>query len=216
MTGVTSLVEAVHRTITSVAPPFGASPQGGAGGISGFVYSTVRGVTRLAGGGWKAVGALLPEAGEKIDPRREAWVAAINGVFGEHLAKTGNPLAIAMQLRHEGKALPLETDALRNTFGHGGAKLAVLLHGLCMNDLQWHRNGHDHGAMLAESDGWTTLHVHYNTGLHVADNGRSLDALLEDLIARWPVRVEALALLCHSMGGLVARSACHAAGVCPA
>ena len=95
VTGVTSLVEAVHRTIASLAPPLGAAPQGGAGGISGFVYSTVRGVTRLAGGGWKAVGTLLPEAGGKIDPRREAWVAAINGVWGEHLHRSGNPLAIA-------------------------------------------------------------------------------------------------------------------------
>ncbi len=108
VTGVTSLVEAVHRTIASVAPPLGASPQGGAGGIAGLVYSTVRGVTRLAGGGWKAVGTLLPETGAKLDPRREAWVAAINGVWGEHLHRTGNPLAITLQLRHEGKALSLE------------------------------------------------------------------------------------------------------------
>ena len=209
VTGVTSLVEAVHRTIASVAPPLGAAPQGGAGGIAGLVYSTVRGVTRLAGGGWKAVGTLLPEAGAKLDPRREAWVAAINGVWGEHLAKTGNPLAIAMKLRHDGKALALEAPALREAFGTGRGRLALLLHGLCMNDLQWLRQGHHHGRMLADKLGFVPLYLNYNSGRHVSENGRELAALLQGLIDAWPEPVEELVLVGHSMGGLVARSACH-------
>ena len=209
VTGVTSLVEAVHRTIASVVPPLGAAPQGGAGGISGFVYSTVRGVTRLAGAGWKAVGTLLPEAGGKIDPRREAWVAAINGVWGEHLHRSGNPLAIAMQLRHGGKALTLETEALGKAYGKGRGKLAVLLHGLCMNDLQWQRQGHDHGRMLADKLGFVPLYLNYNSGRHVSENGRELAALLTRLVDAWPEPVEELVLVGHSMGGLLARSACH-------
>jgi pimeloyl-ACP methyl ester carboxylesterase len=209
VTGVTSLVEAVHRTIAGLTPPLGASPQGGAGGISGFVYSTVRGVTRLAGGGWKAIGAMLPDAGGKLDPRREAWVAAINGVFGEHLAKTANPLAVAMQFRHEGRALSLETDALRKTIGNGRGKLVVLLHGLCMNDLQWQRQGHDHGRMLADRLGFVPLYLYYNSGRHVSENGREFAALLARLVDAWPEPVEELVLVGHSMGGLLARSACH-------
>ena len=209
VTGVTSLVEAVHRTIAGLTPPLGASPQGGAGGISGFVYSTVRGVTRLAGGGWKAIGAMLPDAGGKLDPRREAWVAAINGVFGEHLAKTANPLAVAMQFRHEGRALSLETDALRKTIGNDRGKLVVLLHGLCMNDLQWQRQGHDHGRMLADRLGFVPLYLYYNSGRHVSENGREFAALLARLVDAWPEPVEELVLVGHSMGGLLARSACH-------
>ena len=209
VTGVTSLVEAVHRTIAGLTPPLGASPQGGAGGISGFVYSTVRGVTRLAGGGWKAIGAMLPDASGKLDPRREAWVAAINGVFGEHLAKTANPLAVAMQFRHEGRALSLETDALRKTIGNGRGKLVVLLHGLCMNDLQWQRQGHDHGRMLADRLGFVPLYLYYNSGRHVSENGREFAALLARLVDAWPEPVEELVLVGHSMGGLLARSACH-------
>jgi pimeloyl-ACP methyl ester carboxylesterase len=53
--------------------------------------------------------------------------------------------------------------------------------------------------------------VRYNTGRHVSENGRSLADLLEALVAAWPVAVERIALVGHSMGGLVARSACHQA-----
>jgi pimeloyl-ACP methyl ester carboxylesterase len=52
--------------------------------------------------------------------------------------------------------------------------------------------------------------VHYNTGRHVSTNGSELAALLEAMVAAWPVAVDELVLIGHSMGGLVARSACHA------
>ncbi len=53
--------------------------------------------------------------------------------------------------------------------------------------------------------------IRYNTGLHVSENGRRLAALLEMLVDAWPVPIEQLALVGHSMGGLVIRSAGHAA-----
>ncbi|HET7774271.1 MAG TPA: alpha/beta hydrolase, partial [Burkholderiaceae bacterium] len=82
-----------------------------------------------------------------------------------------------------------------------------LIHGLCMNDLQWTRRGHDHGSALAHAQGFTPLYLHYNTGLPVAENGAQLAALLDALLRAWPVPVQELVLLGHSMGGLVARSA---------
>ena len=85
----------------------------------------------------------------------------------------------------------------------------MLLHGLCMNDLQWKRNGHDHGAALARDLGYTPVYLHYNSGLHISTNGRAFAELLESLVERWPVPVTELVLVGHSMGGLVARSACH-------
>jgi pimeloyl-ACP methyl ester carboxylesterase len=80
-----------------------------------------------------------------------------------------------------------------------------------MNDLGWSRNGHDHGAALERDLGFTTLYPHYNSGLHVSENGRELAGLLERLVRAWPVPVEEIAIVAHSMGGLVARSACHQA-----
>ncbi|MCX7231410.1 MAG: alpha/beta hydrolase [Burkholderiales bacterium] len=241
LSGVTDVVEGMHAAIARPSWPLGPGGPTRTRGLTGFVYRTVRGTTRAVGTGLDAVlgrvgtVAARTTAGRAPSARREALLAALNGVWGDHLVATGNPLAIPMTLRVDGHVIdpaagPSQGDgriidpAAGPSQGDGriidpaagpsqgdGRRVLVMVHGLCMNDLQWRRNGHDHGAMLAESDGWTTLHVHYNTGLHVADNGRSLDALLEDLIARWPVRIEALALLCHSMGGLVARSACHVA-----
>ena len=45
-----------------------------------------------------------------------------------------------------------------------------------MNDLQWSRHGHDHGDMLARESGATVLRLHYNSGLHVSDNGAMFGA----------------------------------------
>ncbi len=42
----------------------------------------------------------------------------------------------------------------------------------------------------------------------IAENGAALAGLLGDLVAAWPVPVRRIALVGHSMGGLVLRSAC--------
>jgi hypothetical protein len=153
----------------------------------------------------------LPVRAATVDPRREAWLAALNGVWGEHLVASGNPLAIDMELRDHGHALRLDPTALRQRYGMGRRRVLVLLHGLCMNDLQWRRAGHDHGRMLAATCGHVPLYLHYNSGRHVPENGRELSALLGRLVEAWPEPLDEISLLCHSMGGLVARSACHQA-----
>ena len=189
-TGVADLVEAVHR---GIARPFGLPQRG----IAGLVYGSVRGVTRLVGGGAEAL--LAPLASRWSDgessPRREALLAALNGVLGDRLAASGNPLAISMSLRRRGG------EPARG-------KIVVLAHGLCLNDLQWRRHGHDHGAALARDLGYTPVYLRYNSGLHVSINGRAFADQLEALIDQWPVPVEELAIVAHSMGGLISRSAC--------
>ena len=57
------------------------------------------------------------------------------------------------------------------------------------------------------ADGWTPLHLHYNSGLHVSTNGRRFAELLETLFQQWPVPVRDIAIVGHSSGGLVSRSA---------
>ncbi len=209
--GLTDLVEAVHHTVTRLPGSAVVPAPVRTRGITGFVYRTVRGVARMAGGGIDMLLAqLLPYLGEHdSSPQREAVLAALNGVFGDHMAHTGNALAIPMRLRLNGQPLRLEREALRTAIPDAGGRILVLAHGLCMNDLQWRRLGHDHGAALARELGYTPLYLHYNSGLHVSANGRAFADLLEKLVQEWPQPVEQLAIVGHSMGGLVARSACH-------
>jgi pimeloyl-ACP methyl ester carboxylesterase len=130
-------------------------------------------------------------------------IAALNGVVGDHLSASANLLAERMQLRQGGR--PLDLAALDQPSG----KILLMVHGLCLNDRHWRRHGHDHGVYLSADLGYTPIYLRYNTGLHISANGRALDDLLEELLREWPVPVEELAIVGHSMGGLVARSACH-------
>ena len=209
--GLTDLVEAMHERIARV-PGFGKpSADGRTGGITGLVYKTVRGVTRLVGGSIDALlGLLAPALGPgSAGAERDAIVAALNGVLGDHLVASGNPLATAMTLRSEGRPLRLEAGALSAQFPQAGGRLLVLVHGLCMNDMHWQREGHDHGAALAREHGYTPVYLRYNSGQHVSINGAALASLLEQLTAVWPQPLERLVLLGHSMGGLLLRSALH-------
>ncbi|MDD5325399.1 MAG: alpha/beta hydrolase [Polaromonas sp.] len=231
MLGAAGLAETVQGNVyKAVAAWFGPLGEkfvdgklGGSGirraGITGLVYGGVRGATRVAG---SVADLLLSRAGSRqgektSSRRREAMLAVLNGVLGDHLLKTANPLAIRMSFRHEGHTLPLEKAALAQQLPGATGKVLVLMHGLCMNDLQWRTHGasgslhpvHDHGLQLAAELGYTPVYLHYNSGLHTSENGLQLDALLEQLLHAWPQPVQELALLTHSMGGLVARSACH-------
>jgi pimeloyl-ACP methyl ester carboxylesterase len=210
-TRVTEVVEAMHTTIGSGPAILGKPLSGPVRLINGLVYGGIRGVTRLVGKSIElALAPLASLLGESAPgPEREAALAALNGVLGDYLTETKNPLAIEMRLRHDGHPLELDEPALHAVFPEAGGKLLVLIHGSSRNDLQWNRQGHDHGAALARDLGYTPLYLHYNSGLHVSTNGRALDAMLDRLVSEWPAPVDELVFLGHSMGGLVARSACH-------
>ncbi len=211
---VAEVVEKMHRTIQMRPGPLGVADADRTIGITGLVYRCVRGGIRLAG---KAIDvslapilALLPEG--ESSPVRDAYRSAANGVYGDYLARTGNPLAIDMSLRYRGRRVdPGDPPSMFEQHGEVTlpSKLLVLVHGLCMNDRQWNRDGHDHGAALAGELGYVPLYLRYNSGLHIASNGRLLAELLETLIGNWTTPVEELAIMGHSMGGLVARSACR-------
>ena len=213
-TGISRVAEGVHQSVLgTLGLPGGAQP-GQARGLTGLVYQSIRGVTRLVDAGLQAGLARLEPFFEPDAPptavqwEREAVLAALNGVMGDRLQRDDNPLCTRMGFYRDG--LPLDLLALAASGGATG-KLLVLVHGLCMNDLQWLHQGHDHGAHLAQTLGYTPVYLRYNTGLHTSANGAELAAQLESLVAAWPVPVKEVAVLAHSMGGLVARSACHQA-----
>jgi pimeloyl-ACP methyl ester carboxylesterase len=209
--GLTNVVETMHHNIARVPGILGAPTQQPTRGITGLVYKSIRGITRLVGGGIDAALAqLVPQPGHGASSaEREAVLAALNGVLGDYLAAGRNPLAIPMRLRRDGQPLELTRKALAGAIPQPSGRVLLLAHGLCMNDLQWRRKGHDHGAALAADAGFTQVYLQYNSGLHISTNGRAFADLIEALLRVWPAPVEELVIIGHSMGGLVTRSACH-------
>ncbi len=207
ITGITDIVESLHKTISIVSRP-GTPETCRTKGMTGMVYRNIRSVTALVGTGIDALlSRLTLDLGEKdLSPGREAVVSALNGVLGNHLVARRNPLAIPMQFRRNGK--PLNEQFLSDAIQRSNGRLAIMVHGACMNDMQWNRQGHDHGVALARDLGLAPVYVHYNTGLHISENGRELTHLLETLMAVSPQPTD-IFIVAHSMGGLVSRSACH-------
>jgi pimeloyl-ACP methyl ester carboxylesterase len=205
---VARIVEGMHSNIAAAPSPLGEGTNGRTRGITGLVYGSIRGIHHVTGSGLDLALALLdrpPFSELRLpQPHWDAVLGVLNGVVGDHLAAQGNPLALPMQLRSEGRPIQPGQHA-------SGGKLLLMVHGLCMNDRQWHRDGHDHGAALARELGYTPLYLFYNSGCHVSENGRALAALLEELVVGAATPVEELTIVGHSMGGLVARSACHIA-----
>jgi pimeloyl-ACP methyl ester carboxylesterase len=180
-------IENVHRAIAERAFPPSGVPKAAHDGISRAVYASVRGGAGLAA--LVADGALARREPGVAPP---ALVAVLNGLRGDALEREGSPLAVPMTAHG----------------GEGSPRVAVFVHGLFENELAWrYGGGPTYGERLAADHGLEPVYVRYNSGRHVSENGRSL----ADLLADWPVPLEQVVLVGHSMGGLVARSACHVA-----
>ncbi|MDP1687573.1 triacylglycerol lipase, partial [Hydrogenophaga sp.] len=212
-TGVIGIAEGVHQSVRRKMGMSAGTEPDRTGGLTGQIYRGIRGVTAMVGHGLDgALSTLLPLLDDPAthpepSPGREAVLAALNGVMGDRLLAQNNPLAQRMELRLAGLALPMERPApLRERLAGASPHLLLMLHGLCMNDTQWLRTGHDHGAFLAQALGCTPVYVRYNSGLHTSLNGRELAGQLERLVAQWPT-LESITVLGHSMGGLLARAA---------
>ena len=179
-------------------------------GISGAAY---RGVTSAIAAPARAGASALarriaPDAPGLADsPRGSIALGALNGAFGEALP---GELSLELTLRRNGREVVTDSAGLASAYPDATPKLAVFVHGLCETEAAWHIGARPgYGYRLKGELGYTPVDVRYNTGLHVSDNGRRLAQVLDQLVAAWPVEVEQIALVGHSMGGLVARSACH-------
>lgn len=213
--GVTEMVEAVHINILNNVAGLGVQAHKPLSGAAAMVYRGIRGVAQLVGSG---IDTLLDRFASMLGknsawPGREAVLAALNGVLGDYLEATHNPLSITMALRSGGQVLVPKKQVPETTMPNLNGRILVLAHGLCMNDREWRRRDHDHGDALSRDRDYTPVYLHYNSGLHISANGRAFADQMEALLQHWPVEVEELAILGHSMGGLVARSAFHYAVV---
>ena len=182
----------IHRGITSALY----------GGLTGGLTMASRGLDRVAATG---VGPRL-----ETDARGRFVSSAVNGLIGDRLLRERPQLAIPMAVRRHGADVAPEREALDEAFPEATGRLVVFLHGLCENEAYWNRHrdrtGTTYAEMLAER-GWTPLMLRANTGLPLRENGAALTALLQRVVEAWPVPVTRIALVGHSLGGLVIRAA---------
>ncbi len=178
--------------------------------------AVTRGVFAGLGLGTRAIGmATAAAVGTReapalsTTPRGSALIAAVTGLRGDALEAEGSPLCQPMAVRVGGSPVPLDPGALREAFPEATPRVVVFVHGLMTTEFSWELGGRERfGDRLARDIGCTPVYVRYNSGRHISENGRSLCELMEELVASWPVDVDQIALVGHSMGGLVARSAC--------
>jgi pimeloyl-ACP methyl ester carboxylesterase len=219
LSGAATGIYGFHRAIAARA--FGASGPGAAPArlihdtIAERAYGAVGGAFRLVGvAADVALGRRRVEDGRALSssPRGALVVGALTGLIGDRLEQDGSDLHQPMAPRAGGRAVALDPAALRDAYPDAGSRVVVFLHGLMESEFSWRMGGDDtYGERLRHELGFTPVELRYNTGRHISDNGLELADLLERLVASWPVEVEQIALVGHSMGGLVARSACHQA-----
>jgi pimeloyl-ACP methyl ester carboxylesterase len=142
-------------------------------------------------------------------------IAALNGIYGDELVNRGNGFALTTQIRERGKPVEINAAAIAAAFPNATGRVVVFVHGWCLTERMWWRRPREgesvdpYGTRLRSDLGFTPVYLRYNTGQHISDNGKALATLLDQLEKVWPVPVEEVALVGHSMGGLVVRSACH-------
>jgi len=141
--------------------------------------------------------------------------AFVNGLWGDDLGRRGDRLEITMAVRdRDGAPVPIGPDLVTAFPGATGC-LVILVHGLVETERCWTATETQPGLAeeLESHVGTTPVPIRYNSGLRVSENGTRLASLLEEVHSAWPVPVQSVALVGHSMGGLVVRSACEAARV---
>jgi pimeloyl-ACP methyl ester carboxylesterase len=212
--GLARSVEQMHETIARRPLPWSPRPNPPTrahGLAAATVYALVLQAIRGSGKGIDLALGALPEAiAEGVEtPRSIRSMAVVNGVCGDHLEATDNPLTIRMAIMRDGLPVNPTATELATAFPDAGPHLAVLVHGLCLSELSWSRKDQpDLGSRLHEALGMTPVYLRYNSGRHISTNGREFAELLHRLLDAWPVPVESLSLVGHSMGGLVIRSGC--------
>ena len=183
--------------------------------VAARAYSAATGLSgAVVRAGARALSAAQPTEAESIERTvvGRAVVGAINGLWGDTLVRRGNGLTLKTTVRQAGRDVEPTRGELQRAFPHATPRLAIFVHGLCETDDAWMLGGERHvpyGPRLQAELGYTPLYVRYNTGRHISENGRELAELLTRIADAWPVDVAEIALIGHSMGGLVARSACY-------
>jgi pimeloyl-ACP methyl ester carboxylesterase len=186
--------------------------------ISGAVYTGIGACTSSFGrAASHALAASDTRAERSLSPTPVGGgvIAVIDGLIGDELERKRSVLQEPMSVRVDGRVVSCRQAELKRAFPAAGRRIVVFVHGLMGTEFPWSwwaaENGGTYGTKLVRDLGLTPVYVRYNSGRHISENGHSLAQLLERTVAEWPVDVDEVAVIGHSMGGLVSRSACYQA-----
>lgn len=156
----------------------------------------------------------------------DAAIGLVNGSVGDRLHDKQNGLDMGMVFRvrdhyvdpSDGASFaPSMAAAFARDERSPGPRVAVFAHGLATTEWSWVLEAASYhgdpsatfGSLLERDLGITPVYLRYNTGRRIPTNGRAFAEALEAFVKAYPVPIEELVLVGHSMGGLVIRSACH-------
>ena len=213
---LTSPIEGMHRAIVDRWFGLGGPRLKPARQVADRLIASTYKTIRLGGtavGMAISTGAALTSRHWSLRPvwetRSGRYVQSIsNGLWGDRFDEDSSPLRIDLGVRDlNGRTVPTTTAALRSVFPNPQGRLVVMAHGFAETERGWRSDDNATLAQGLEADGFSVLQIRYNTGRAIAANGLDLAELLEGVRLAWPVPVSDIALIGHSMGGLVARSA---------
>ena len=187
-------------------------PQAVHDAVAGSIYASISVAFTAAATGMAKMGAsgLGPRLNDS--PQGRVLHSAVNGLIGEKLRDEHPHLALSMTVRVDGRPVRLDAASLAEAFPRASDRIVVFIHGLGEHEDHWnvrrYEMGGSYGSRLEAAAGWSPVYLRVNTGLSVAENGVALTALMRQLVEGWPVPVERIAMVGHSMGGLIVRAAC--------
>lgn len=205
-------VQAMHRAITRGAfrwvGPLGRPVERLHDAVVDHTYAVIRGGIR-GGGELAAAVATARPARREPSPTARRTRAIAQAVIDERYLAVAPELDIEVAIRHDGRSIVPTAGELAAAYPAARSHLVVFLHGLTQSEAGWFPRGQAQGLPdVAVDAGATPVLLRYGTGRAIARNADDVARLLEALVAGWPVPVERVTLVGHSMGGLVARAAC--------
>ena len=199
-------VERMHRAISqrcfSAIGPLGKPVKPAHDAVAKTVYMSIRLAVALAGLGVDRMVSLRPAIADRSQ-------AVVNGLWGDTLGHHAVRLEVPMGLRNRSSE-PVALERIAEEYRTANSSLVFLVHGFADTERCWLPTATHPGLfdVLEASSEHTPILIRYNTGRSLAHNGALLAALIEECTRAWPVPVQNVAAVGHSMGGLVIRSAC--------